>query len=620
MRNPGWKLPIGAEISEGGTRFRVWAPKAETLQLTLLTGRSAGRYPMERDPEGYYSVLVEEAGAGDRYRFRIDDSRELPDPASRFQPEGVHGPSAVVDGSLHDWQDDGWTSIPLEEYVIYEIHIGTFTREGTFDAVIPMLDYLKDLGVTAVEIMPVAQFPGARNWGYDGVYPFAPQNSYGGPEGLRRLVEACHRKGLAVILDVVYNHFGPEGNYLAAYGHYFTDHYRTPWGDAINVDGPYSDHVREFFIGNAIYWLEEFHLDGLRLDAIDKIYDFSSYHFMEHLATEVHRYRRETGRRLYLFAETDLYDSRLIRPRESGGYGLDVQWNDSFHHAFHAMLTGEREGYYVDFGHFETLLKTFSESFAFTGNYSRYRKKRHGSSVRELPCSRFVVFSQNHDQVGNRMKGDRPAQNLSLDKLLLSAALVILSPYIPLLFMGEEMGEKTPFQYFVSFFDPELIAAVRKGRREEFSGWTWGADVPDPEAESTFLASKLDLSLKKEREQALIYRFYKQLLALRKNVPSLRVFDRDSMEVTGYQDEQVIALLRRANRSKSLTLFSISREEQEVSVPFPAGEWEKILDSAAPEWGGSGEPAPRSVTGGSSRQTLPIAPFSALVYHQAGQQ
>ena len=347
MAGTPWQLHVGAEVTgSGSTRFRVWGPKAGSMAVQVLSGERTGTFPLRKEDDGYLSGIIEGVGAGDRYVYVPDEGPSRPDPAARFQPDGVHEASQVVDPGMFRWEDQGWSGIPLEDFVIYELHIGTFTREGTFAAVIPFLDYLKELGITAVEIMPVAQFPGNRNWGYDGVYPFAPQNSYGGPDGLKRLVDACHRKGLAILLDVVYNHFGPEGNYLGVFGHYFTDHYRTPWGDAINFDGPYSDAVRDFFIGNALYWLDEFHMDGLRLDAIDTIYDFSARHFMQQLAEAVHRHRETLGRKIYLFAETDLYDARLIKPPEVGGYGVDAQWNDSFHHALHTLLTGETAGYY----------------------------------------------------------------------------------------------------------------------------------------------------------------------------------------------------------------------------------------------------------------------------------
>jgi maltooligosyltrehalose trehalohydrolase len=363
--------------------------------------------------------------------------------------------------------------------------VGTFTPEGTFEAIIPHLDELRELGITAVELMPVAQFPGTRNWGYDGVYPFAVQNSYGGPEGLKRLVNACHGRGIAVVLDVVYNHLGPEGNYLWDFGPYFTDRYKTPWGSAINFDGPHSDPVRRLFIENALYWVTEFRMDGLRIDAVHGILDFSAYPFLEELASAVHEKAERLNRRVYVIAESDLNDTRVIRSRELGGYGLDAQWNDDFHHALHTLLTEDQTGYYQDFGRLGDLVKAFREGFVCSGQYSSYRRRRHGNSSRDIPAGCFVVFAQNHDQVGNRMRGERLSQLVCRERMKLAAGVVFLSPFIPLLFMGEEYGETAPFPYFISHSDADLVEAVRRGRREEFAAFGWSQEPPDPQIPMT---------------------------------------------------------------------------------------------------------------------------------------
>ncbi len=474
---PGGDSALGAvPLGDGRCRFRVWAPWAETVHVHLLT-------PQERlsllspEPNGYHCGVIDNVDPGALYRYRLDAGLERPDPAARFQPQGVHGPSQVTDARF-DWTDNGWRGPPLRRYVIYELHVGTFSPEGTFDGVIEQLADLATLGITAVELMPVAQFPGHRNWGYDGVYPFAVQNSYGGPTALKRLINACHANKLAVVLDVVYNHLGPEGNYLSEFGPYFTDAYRTPWGTPLNFDGPHSDEVRRFFVENALCWVTEFHVDALRLDAVHAMVDFSARPFLEELAHAVHLKSRSLGRRVHLIAESALNDTRLTRPAGRGGMGLDAQWNDDLHHALHAVVTGERQGYYGDFGEFEQLLKALREGFVYSGEYSIFRKRRHGISSRDTPAHRLVVFAQNHDQVGNRKRGDRLTRRLPGEALKMMAGVILLSPYLPLLFMGEEYGETAPFPFFTSHSDPDLIEAVRRGRRAE-----WVSDLHEREAQ-----------------------------------------------------------------------------------------------------------------------------------------
>jgi malto-oligosyltrehalose trehalohydrolase len=420
-------LDLGALPVVGGVRFRVWAPTATAVAVEV-PGGGGRKSRLQRDGEYFQGVVA--ATAGDDYWYWLDDTLRRPDPASRCQPDGVHGPSRIVD-PLFPWQDAAWPGIDLDACLFYELHIGTFTPAGTFDAAIERLPYLCELGVTALEIMPVAQFPGERNWGYDGVYPFAPQQSYGGVAGLKRFVDACHRQGLAVFLDVVYNHLGPEGNYLYAFGPYFTDRYRTPWGDAINFDGPGSDAVRHYFVANACHWLREYHFDGLRLDAVHGIFDGSARHILAELAEAVHALAADLGRPAYVIAESDLNDPRLVMDPLQGGYGLDAQWCDDFHHALRTLLTGDRRGYFVDFGKFSHLVKSFREGFVLAGDYSSYRLRRHGRSSAELPPNRLLVFSSNHDQVGNRRRGERLSVQLALPQLQLAAATVLLSPYLP---------------------------------------------------------------------------------------------------------------------------------------------------------------------------------------------
>jgi len=618
MEAATWQFDLGAnpDPEGGGTRFRVWAPKVETVAVHIVSGKAAGAVPLQQEEKGYFSATVPGVGDGDRYFYKPGAGPVRPDPVSRFQPEGVHEASQVVDPRFFCWQDEGWSGIPLEQYVIYEIHVGTFTKEGTFEAVIPFLDYLCELGVSALELMPVSQFPGDRGWGYDGVCHFAPQNSYGGPGGLKQLVNACHRKGLAVILDVVYNHFGPEGNHIGDFGHYFTDKYHTPWGRAMNFDGPDSDPVREFFIANALYWIDEYHMDALRLDAVDWILDQRAQHFLQQIVAEVHQHRVKQGRPLYLFAENDTNDMRLINPVQYGGYGIDAQWCDNFHHALRTLLTGETTGYYEDFGQFSQMVKAYSDGFVYTGEYSTFRRRCHGGPTGERPTSQFVVFCQNHDQVGNRKCGDRLSAVQSLEKLLLAAGVVLLSPYLPLLFMGEEYGEKAPFHYFVGYTDPELIEAVRRGKHEEHASGVCEGALPDPEAESTFLESKIDLTQRREGEQALILEYYRQLLVLRKRLPALQVFDRTQMEVAGLTQQKVLVFTRWAAGSAVVCIFGFSNTQESIPLNLPAGSWEKILDSSTQHWRGPGEVAPGSivVTDASASSAVTVNPFSLLVY------
>lgn len=551
--------------------------------------------PMQPIERGYHEVCVENIAAGTLYYYRLNGARERPDPASRFQPQGVHGPSQVVNPEF-PWDDQSWSGLPLRDYIIYELHVGTFTPEGTFDAIIPHLDELKELGITAIELMPVAQFPGSRNWGYDGVCPFAVQNSYGGPEGLKRLVNACHRHGVAVILDVVYNHLGPEGNYLADFGPYFTERYKSPWGPALNFDGPYSDEVRRFFIENALCWTSEFHVDALRLDAVHAILDHSPRPFLLELGEAVHEQAKRLSRPIYLIPESDANDARLVRSTDLGGYGLDAQWNDDFHHSLRALLTGEKSGYYQDFGRLQQLAKAFREGFVYSGDYSPFRQRRHGSSSRDIPAERFVVFAQNHDQVGNRMVGERLSQLVSFEALKLAAAAVILSPFIPLLFMGEEYGETAPFQYFISHSDAELVAAVRRGRKEEFSALEWQGDMPDPQAEEIFLRSRLNHGLKQQGRHQLLCELYRELIRLRASHPALTRLSKQTMEVIGCEKDQVLLVRRWKEGQEALIIFNLGRKEALVSLPIPRGEWQKLLDSADERWQGGGATVPQALS------------------------
>ncbi len=605
-------------LDTGQTRFLVWAPFAQSVAVHLVAP-SERVEPLRALASGYYGGTIANVGPGARYFFRLDGAKERPDPASRFQPEGVHGPSEVVSPDDFPWVDGGWFGRPLREYVIYELHVGTYTREGTFDAIIPHFQELAELGITAIELMPVAQFPGERNWGYDGAYPFAVQTSYGGPAGLRRLVDAAHAQGLSVILDVVYNHLGPEGNYLGDYGPYFTDRYRTPWGSAVNYDGPASDEVRRYFIENALQWLNGFHIDALRLDAVHAITDFSAVPFLEELQLVTQAAAERANRRFYLIAESDLNDARLIRPRELGGYGLAAQWADDLHHALHALLTGERSGYYEDFGGMEELVRAYRDGFAYAGDYSRYRQRRHGNSPRLNGAEQFVVCSQNHDQVGNRMLGDRLGALVTFEEVKVAAGTVLLSPYLPLLFMGEEYGETAPFLYFVSHGDPDLAAAVRRGRSEEFAAFRDQGEPPDPNDAATFERSKLNHDLRREGTHGILRDYYRELLRLRRTVPALARPSKDALEVTGYGRERLLTVRRWLGKGQALLAINLGEHEGEITVPPGAGtgQWVLGMNSADSAWAGPGHPVAGTLAGeGGGRLVVPGKTLLLYIYDE----
>ena len=585
---------VGAVLlDDNRCRFRVWAPFSDEVNLHIV-------YPddrlirMQPKQSGYHQATIENISEGTRYFFRLAKGTELPDPVSRYQPEGVHGPSEVVTPCFK-WQDNHWFGLPIDSYILYELHVGTFTPEGTFEAAIRYLEELAALGITAVELMPLAQFPGSRNWGYDGVFPFAVQNSYGGPAGLKTFVNACHQLGMAVVLDVVYNHIGPEGNYLPQFGPYFTDRYKTPWGPALNFDDANSDEVRDFFISNAVEWITEYHVDALRLDAVHAILDHSALNFLEELADSVREQGTLLNRRVYVIAESALNDTRLIRPSELGGYGLDGQWNDDFHHALHTLLTNEREGYYVDFGDFQHMAQAFSEGFVYSGRYSVTRGRRHGNSSRAIPSAKFIVYAQNHDQIGNRMMGDRLAQLVSFESYKLASSVVLLSPFVPLLFMGDEYGETAPFQYFVSHSDQKLVEAVQRGRKEEFASFKWSVEPPDPQDENTFRRSKLNHRLKHQDRHRVLLEYHKELIHLRRSLPALRYLSKENMDVVTFDEQRVLAVRRWNGKSEVLTLFNFTDSEAQEIENIPHGVWRKRLDSEDSRWMGKGSSTPNVV-------------------------
>jgi maltooligosyltrehalose trehalohydrolase len=591
---------IGADLhADKSCLFRLWAPNARSIDLLTLHNESY--VPLRSEENGYWSIEQKNISQGFLYRYRIDGRVERSDPASQWQPRGVHGPSAVVDHSTFKWNDDGWKGIPLEQLIIYEIHTGTFSSVGTFDGIIEKLSYLKNMGITAVEIMPVATFPGKRNWGYDGVYPFAVQTNYGGVDGLKRLVDQCHKNELAVILDVVYNHLGPEGNYIWEYGPYFTtDKYKTPWGWAVNYDDALSDEVRSYFITNAIFWMEYFHIDALRLDAVHAIYDMGTTTFLEELAHAVSEYGTLSGRKRLLIAESDRNDPRIVHPVACGGYGIDAQWCDDLHHAVHAAITGENQTYYQDFGNCADVAKALSQGFVHDGNYSKYRKRRHGASAVGLEASTCVVCSQNHDQIGNRAFGERLISLSSPEAARVAAAITLLSPMIPLLFMGEEWGETNPFLYFVDHGDRELCNAVREGRKNEFSSFHLGKPVPDPVNDSTFEISKVDWSKHGSVLGKQFLTYYRQLIQLRKNHPVLSHLSFETIKnVEVNQERKLVSIQREYNGITVCMVVHFGIGSGKITLPFK-GRWNILLDSNDERWGGDTVALIESIDGSES--------------------
>jgi maltooligosyltrehalose trehalohydrolase len=610
-------MHIGAIVREGRCDFRVHAPFAGKVSLEL-TGRNEMR-PMERQPGGYWFLSAPDVGHGERYRYKLGDGPLRPDPASFFQPETVHGPSQVWDHGTYSWGDATWRGLPPEEWILYELHAGAFTPEGTLAAVTSKLPHLRDLGVNAVEIMPVAQFPGRRNWGYDGVYPFAVQNSYGGPDSFKRLVDACHAQGLAVVLDVVYNHMGPEGNYLHEFGPYFTEHYRTPWGRALNLDGAGSDLVREFLIANALYWFREFHVDALRLDAVHQIYDTSARPFLAELSARVGDFSLRDGRPRHLIAESDLNDTRVLRAREQGGYGMDAQWLDDFHHCVDAILNQGKSEYARDYGSPSQLLKAYREGYVYSGEYCPFRDRRFGRSSADRAGKEFVVFIQNHDQVGNRLTGDRLSSLVDFESAKLAAGALLVSPYIPLLFMGEEYGETNPFLFFADYGDEDLRQAVREGRKREFNFMHATGEVPDPMGEDSFAKSRLDWNSPGRDRHRVTLEFYRTLLRMRRELPALRRLDRDRMEANMW--DGVLFLRRWIARpggeveSDVACLLNFNPAPSRRRLQAGDVSWSLLFDSADQRWEGPGSVAAANPGGG---EEVYLQPRSFVVYRRAG--
>ena len=600
---PTWTLERGATVlADGrGTRFSLWAPYARRVEVVIHDGAMAGRHALERGANDVFERTLRGVGAGIDYAYSLDGGPERADPVSRWQPFGVHGPSRVVDPTAFRWTDAGWSGLAMADYVIYELHVGTFTDAGTFDAAIEHLPALAHLGVSAIELMPVAQFPGARNWGYDGVLPYAPQDSYGGPDGLKRLVNAAHEHGLAVVLDVVYNHLGPEGCILAEFGPYFSIERDTPWGAAFDCDGPARSEVRRYIIDNALYWVSEYHIDALRLDAVRWVHDSGRRHVLAELAERVHTRGAQLGRRVQVIAESCRYMPRLVRAPARGGLGLDAEWRDDFHHAVHVALTGERRGYYA----------------GNTGIPHIARALERGGAETDAHGDRYVIYVQNHDQVGNRAHGERLAALVPLERRKLAAALLLLVPRVPLLFMGEEYGEMHPFLFFVSYGDPALADATRVGRTREFAAFRWKGDIADPQAEETFARSKLDRATASLPENRCLLALYRDLLALRRAEPALRPGHVMVRARCSAEDEWLALELTPARGAGLVALFNFSPHAREVMMPADAdAHWRLRFSTRNARYGGPSD-TPRIAhrrSTGETQVTLP--PESAALYRR----
>ncbi len=579
-------MNIGASyLGNDRCRFTVWAPGKGKMAVHIVHPREQ-KIAMQQNADGCFSVEAD-TPAGTRYFYIPDDAEKgYPDPASHYQPEGVHGPSEVVDHTYHQWKDTTWKPPQFNDLILYELHVGTFTHEGTFRSAIEKLDLLAEIGINAIEIMPVAQFPGERNWGYDGVYPYAVQNSYGGPAGLKQLVDACHSKGIAVFLDVVYNHQGPEGNYFEQFAPYFTDHYKTAWGKAINYDGDWSDGVREFYSNNALYWMEQFHIDGLRFDAVHAIYDYGAVHFWELVHSKIKELEIKNERPYYTIAESDLNAPRVIEPTGRNGFGFTAQWLDDFHHAAYVLLDPAGKDRYCDFGKMQQLAKAYTEGYVHSGEYVSFRKRKYGRSSAGIPGDKFVAFINNHDQSGNRIDGARLCSLVDLEFSKIATAMLLLSPYVPMLFMGEEYGDDSPFFYFISHSDQALIQAVQEGRRKEFKAFVQpGDDFPDPQSPDIFHRSKLDWEKRNKGHHKVLLNWHKELIALRKEHPALRNLNKDCLRAEALQEDGLVLHRSDEQCKKELAiLFNISGKQLDYFLPGNNGSWKKIIDSTESRW------------------------------------
>jgi maltooligosyltrehalose trehalohydrolase len=590
--------------------FAVFAPLQKQMVLQVVSPFKK-EFDMEKS-DGYFLKTIDADTPDIRYFLKPDGGKPLPDPASHFQPNGVHTASQIVDHAQFRWSDEKWKGLPMRDMIIYELHVGTFTPEGTFDAIIPRLDLLKDVGINALELMPVAQFPGERNWGYDGVHPYAVQNSYGGPDAFKKLVDECHAREIAVILDVVYNHLGPEGNYFSQFAPYFTDQYCTPWGDAVNFDGEWSDGVRDFFANNILFWFENYHVDGLRCDAIHMVFDNGAVHFWEYASLKVEELSKKLGRKFHLIAESDKNSPRVTDSPERGGYGFHAQWLDDFHHALYTLLDPKGRERYYDFGALEQLLKAYTDGFVHSGEWVKFRKRKHGASSKDVPGDKFIVFNLNHDQVGNRVGGERLCMLVDFEKVKLAAAAIMLSPYVPMLFMGEEYADDTPFFYFVSHTDEALIKAVQEGRKNEFKDFGFEKDPPDPQSEKTFKKSIIHWEKRGEGKHKIILEWHKELIRLRKSNPALKNFLKKDVRAEAIGDGGFV-LFRKSDDGKNQLACVFNLSENEILWTAPEN-YKKILDSKDQRWMSDKTVQPCHSDELTAGSVLKLQPHSVMVY------
>ncbi len=584
-------MHVGATYYQGNCEFIVWAPNAGNVKLTLEDGKKL--IDMTSIDDGYWTTHVEGVKLDAEYMFFLDTKPPKPDPASQYQPKGVFGPSKVVNHESFVWKDTTWHGLEFKDLVFYEVHVGTFTSEGTFKAMQNRIAELSDFGITALELMPITQFSGSRGWGYDGVFPFAVQNSYGTPDDLKLLVDECHTRGVAVFLDFVYNHIGPEGNILNDYAPYFTNERMTTWGPTINLSGPNSHGVQNFFLENTLHWFRDYHIDGVRLDAILWIADNRRKHFLAELNQAVATFAKEAKRKIYMVAETGYNEPTVLAPVDEGGYGFDAQWLDDFQHSLFTQLTNEKASYYKDFTEPEHLADTFTDAYVYVKKPPEFRRRRPEESFRHIPACKFVVFSQNHDQIGNRLLGDRLTTISGVEASKVAAGLVLLSPYVPLLFMGEEYGETAPFLFFTDYQGRELADAIREGRKKEFADFHWNGEVPDPQSLDSFYKSKINWENRSQKQTGKILAYYKTLLTLRKKLPILQIGnDRNIKSVTTHG--KMLLIEKQKNNQKAFIIANLSNEPQNIVNQIE--ESQKILDSTDTAFDGAGSSLPGKPT------------------------
>ena len=596
--------------SNNQCEFTVWAPLVDSVAIELIEENRI--VPLAKDNLGYWSVELYDVLPGSLYNCILDHKKKLPDICSLSQPQGVFGSSQVIDQAAFEWTDKTWPGIPLKDMIIYEIHVGTFTTEGTFEGVISKLEHLVDLGINTIELMPVAQFPGKRNWGYDGVFPFAVQHSYGGVEGLKKLVDACHKAGIAVVMDVVYNHLGPEGNFFHEYGPYFTDKYTTPWGSAINFDDAYSDEVRNLFLQNIHMWLCDYHIDALRLDAIHAYKDAGVLHFINEISNFVKALSKENDRDYILIGECDLNDPKFITPVEKGGFGLHAQWMDEFHHSIHSVLTKERDGYYEDFGNLDHIYRAFKDTFVYAERYSFHRKRTFGAYPAHNHYDQFIVCIQNHDQIGNRLQGERLATLVSFEALKLAASALLTSPYVPMLFMGEETGTENPFYFFSDYSGKELIERMTVSRKEEFKSFKWEGNFVDSQLLETFNQSKVNWNFSDNNKRSRLFDFYKELIKLRKQYGAFQNNTRESLKIEMDENQHLLIIERKAaDASSCISMIMNFNKGAAESLWKKEEQGQLLLDSASSKWLGPGDNAAEEINQG---EIISIAGESIIIY------